>query len=142
MSARLAEQGEAPVLAAVHGRVFPFGAWDQAFWQTALDAAYDLPFLLGDPPRALALLRVLGPEAEVITIGTAEPRRGDGTALLGVMTTHGLALGAKRLFLEVSALNSTAQRFYRHAGFVQHGRRSHYYSDGSDALLLSLDLAP
>ena len=39
-------------------------------------------------------------------------------------------------FLEVSDRNIAAQKLYRAAGYRDAGRRSRYYSDGSDAVIM------
>jgi ribosomal-protein-alanine N-acetyltransferase len=45
------------------------------------------------------------------------------------------------VFLEVSVANIAARRLYFRSGFVEAGRRPHYYSDNSDALVLRLDVS-
>ena len=44
-------------------------------------------------------------------------------------------LNLKKLLLEVSESNSTAEKFYSHFDFSTVGIRKNYYKDGSDALL-------
>ena len=44
-------------------------------------------------------------------------------------------LSLKKLILEVSQSNVTAERFYTHFDFANVGIRKNYYKDGSHALL-------
>jgi ribosomal-protein-alanine N-acetyltransferase len=44
------------------------------------------------------------------------------------------------MFLEVAAQNTAARSLYAALGFTEAGRRSAYYEDGGDALLLALKL--
>jgi len=49
-------------------------------------------------------------------------------------------LNLKKIFLEVSQDNVTAERFYSSFDFSTVGRRKNYYQDGSDALLKEKNL--
>jgi [ribosomal protein S18]-alanine N-acetyltransferase len=44
------------------------------------------------------------------------------------------------LFLEVATTNTGARALYRRTGLVEVGRRRRYYPDGSDAIVLRLNL--
>ena len=93
-------------------------------------------------PQGFAVWRDLGPEAEILTIGVVDEARGGGLGralLSGVLAAARLA-GAKRCFLEVDALNASAQALYTRAGFAQVGARQRYYRDGGDAVVMALDL--
>jgi len=143
LTVRLAStEDDARAMALCHAQLFPTGPWDKAFWLSAQSNAFDCPLILGQPTRAFALFRILGDEAELLTIGTTRPGDGDGALLLSEVVTRGLAAGAKRLFLEVSDANKAALYLYRQAGFVEIGRRPKYYPDGSDALTMRLNLMP
>jgi ribosomal-protein-alanine N-acetyltransferase len=94
-----------------------------------------------------ALVRVLPPEAELLTIAVdpAVQGQGHGTALLADVLHHAAQSGVEVLFLEVASDNAAARALYERAGFAQVGQRKGYYrrSDGtrSDALILSRDPA-
>ena len=45
------------------------------------------------------------------------------------------------MFLEVAIGNAAALALYRREGFIEVGRRRHYYSDSSDALVLRMNLS-
>ena len=97
---------------------------------------------LSDSVGGLILVRVAGDEAEVLTlcVRPAQRRRGLGSVLLQEAVVHVAALGVRVLFLEVSIKNTVAHALYQQFSFVPVGRRPRYYSDGSDALVLRLDL--
>ncbi|HET6561517.1 MAG TPA: ribosomal protein S18-alanine N-acetyltransferase [Marmoricola sp.] len=68
-------------------------------------------------------------------------RTGVARSLLAAVQQAGSEGGAQRMLLEVSDGNEAALRFYADAGFEEIDRRSHYYRDGTDALVLRLSLA-
>lgn len=142
MTIRQARGGEAAVLARLHALVFPTSSWDEAFWKGALASPFDRAFLVGEAPQAFGLVRLLGEEAELLTIGTTAPRQGHGAALLAHIANAAGTEGARRLFLEVSAANKAALGLYRWAGFETFGTRERYYTDGTDALMMRLELVP
>lgn len=76
-----------------------------------------------------AIARCVADEAEIISIGVSpsERRRGIGSALLAEVMVRAVALGAKRIFLEVSEENPAAIALYVSAGFERVGRRENYY---------------
>jgi len=66
-------------------------------------------------------------------------RRGLGELLVLSLVQRCIAEGARGVTLEVRERNLAAQQLYRKCGFVQVGRRRHYYLDtGEDALVLYL----
>lgn len=84
--------------------------------------------------------------AEMGTVGTADiltlatlpnrQRRGWGRSLL--LSLLVILPSPGDIFLEVAADNQPAIELYRRQGFVDVGRRTHYYGVGQDALLLHL----
>ena len=90
-----------------------------------------------------ALLQLLPPESELLTIVIDPARRGKGCgrALLTETLRTAGQNGADTLFLEVDATNHAARALYANAGFAQTGLRTDYYThpDGSksDALIMS-----
>jgi N6-L-threonylcarbamoyladenine synthase len=81
-------------------------------------------------------------EAELlrISVDPAARRRGLGRLLLLDFHSAARALGAERCLLEVRANNRAAIGLYRSARYSVDGKRGGYYSDGTDALLMSLPL--
>lgn len=94
--------------------------------------------------------RATSDEAEVLTLAviTEHRRAGKGGNLVRVAAAHALALGAKRLFLEVGLSNLAARKLYEGLGFAEVGRRKGYYATApekfEDALVLrsNLPLSP
>jgi len=83
-------------------------------------------------------------EAELRNIAVDPDYRGRGLGreLVAEGRRRLLALGVRRIFLEVRASNIPAQRLYLSARFRLHSRRRNYYRDPpEDALVLTLDLA-
>ena len=62
-------------------------------------------------------------------------KRGFGTYLMIYLIEECEKLNIKKLFLEVSQINLTAEKFYSRFDFFTVGIRRNYYKDGSDALL-------
>jgi [ribosomal protein S18]-alanine N-acetyltransferase len=88
-------------------------------------------------------VRVIGDEAEILTVGVipAARRRGIGTLLLDALLEHARHDGAEFAFLDVRVDNSDAQRIYERAGFISVGRRRGYYDNGrTDSLTMSARL--
>lgn len=116
-------------------------AWPLADIEALLASGRGLLWLLSDEAGAVrgALLgeRVLD-EAHVHLLAVDEParRRGGATALLAAALDDARAAGARRVFLEVRASQQPALALYAREGFEVVRRRSRYYDDGEDALLL------
>ena len=62
-------------------------------------------------------------------------KKGFGTYLMDYLIKECEKLDIKRLLLEVSHTNITAEKFYSRFDFYNVGIRRNYYKDGSDALL-------
>lgn len=81
----------------------------------------------------------VGDVADVHRLAVAEAyrRRGIAVALLGACDLHAHA----RVMLEVHADNEGAIAFYRSSGFAEISRRSGYYADGGDAVVMQRPVA-
>lgn len=125
-------------LAAIHARCFPQG------W-----SAYDIAKLVSEPnvtalragtgeTGGFILVRQAADEAEILTLAVdpACRRAGYARELLAAAEQALGEAGSRRVFLEVSDRNIAAQKLYRAAGYRDAGRRSRYYSDGSDAVIM------
>jgi len=140
---------DADALAALHARCFtdkppPWSA--QTFrdmMATPTVRLFTLPDGLG-----VAVIRIVGPEAELLTLCT-DPRarrRGSGRRLLEQALQAAACAGAEQMFLEVAETNAAARGLYAALGFRQAGYRRDYYScvgrKAVSALVLSCALAP
>jgi ribosomal-protein-alanine N-acetyltransferase len=79
-------------------------------------------------------------DAHVTTFGVHPDwrRQGIGRQLLLNVAELSVAMGARRLTLEVRSSNEAAQALYHAFGFEIAGRRPHYYTDdGEDALVMT-----
>jgi len=82
-------------------------------------------------------------EAEIANIAVSRGARGQGIggALLRHMLARLRADGAAEVWLEVRASNEAARAMYEHFGFVEVGRRRHYYQRPvEDAISMRRDL--
>lgn len=88
---------------------------------------------------SLTLWNVAG-EGEIANVAVHPKfwRQGVARALLQTALGKAAQLGLRRIMLEVRASNEPAQRLYHSFGFVEDSRRPRYYSNGEDAILMSL----
>jgi ribosomal-protein-alanine N-acetyltransferase len=138
---RRATGADVDAMATIHAASFsPPDSWGR----DVFDLQLALPNVFGllDGTDGVILVRTAADEAEILTLAVVPGarRRGAGLALLQESASIAAALGARAVFLEVSVTNIAAHALYTKVGFVQAGRRKHYYSDGSDAVVLRLDL--
>jgi len=124
-------------VAAIGARPFAAG-WSREALAAELERP-DSIFLVA-PGRGYALARVAGAECALLDLAAAEDGRGAGRALFSALTLAAKARGCARLTFEASALNTRALDFYAKAGARIVGRRPKFYYDGSDAVLLDLDI--
>jgi len=81
-------------------------------------------------------------ELEWIAVSAVARRCGLGRALCARAVDWAVTQGATEVHLELRASNVAAMALYRSAGFVEQGKRKHYYSDPvEDAALMTLALA-
>jgi ribosomal-protein-alanine N-acetyltransferase len=90
-----------------------------------------------------AVGRVVGPEAELETIGVVGEAQRGGVAgrLFSALAEELRKTQAEELLLEVRVSNRPALGFYRSLGFEETGRRPGYYAEPvEDAVLMRLRL--
>ncbi|NPA13502.1 MAG: ribosomal protein S18-alanine N-acetyltransferase [Aquificae bacterium] len=66
--------------------------------------------------------------------------KGIGKSILNWFISYCKKQGVKNVWLEVSAENQKAIQLYSNLGFIEKGRRKKYYTDGSDAVVMGLQL--
>jgi [ribosomal protein S18]-alanine N-acetyltransferase len=86
-----------------------------------------------------------GGQADVLTVGVAQDRWGEGIG--AALVEHLLGEAGRRrcteVFLEVRVDNDRAQRLYRRYGFDRVGiRRGYYQPSGTDALVMRRKIVP
>jgi len=138
-----ADMIHAPVLAAIHRASFPEGeSWGAD--AIGLQLRFPRVFALFHPAGGMILARCAVDQAEVLTMGVLPGlrARGLGTALLTAGMEKAASLGAREIFLEVSARNRAAHALYIKCKFTETGRRPGYYRGGVDALVLRAQLPP
>jgi ribosomal-protein-alanine N-acetyltransferase len=141
-SIETATWGHAGVMAEIHRTAFPATeAWsrDVMLLQLGMQATFGLVY----SRAGMILGRVTVDEAEILTLAVdpGQRRRGIGTALLGAAMARATKLGAAFMFLEVAVTNDAARALYAAHGFTEAGLRRHYYTDGTDALILRSTLS-
>ena len=112
-------------------------------------SAQEFDSLLAHPSTVLiragdgfGLIRIIAPEAELLTLAVAPSAQGQGLGkrLLDSLLTAAATFGASEMFLEVAADNAPALSLYRSTGFTRSGHRAGYfrYPDGgrADAILM------
>ncbi len=140
-----ANRADAETLVALEALAFGAKSWGADSVRASFVASR-VTVLFGGPPEGpaagFALWRDLGDEAELLTLGVAEPARGLGlgAALLEATLGAARASGAQRFILEVAAGNRAARALYLRTGFREIGARKRYYPDGGDATVMALSL--
>lgn len=152
-SIRDATRGDLPALAALEAACFP-DPWSErslhgqlrAEGSLILVAAEDGPLAPGRRPPLVgyASFRGAGEEADLLRVAVLPEARGGGLGrrLLATGLERLRRDGVELCHLEVRPGNHPALALYRALGFSRVGRRAAYYADGSDALVLSVRLAP
>ncbi len=133
----------ADALAAIHGAAFPPAErWDAAAIATLLSTPGC--FALLSAVGGMAMLRVAGDEAELLTLAVLPGARGRGVGgeVLAAALAEAARRGAAAVVLEVAPGNAAARTLYGRAGFLEIGRRPGYYPGGSDALVMRRGAAP
>lgn len=141
-------EGTTEPLAILHRACFPDDPWEAPALARimALSGGFGWLACEGRNPAGFILVRDLGSECEVLSLGVTPRwrRRGVARALLATAIAEARRRGLPSLVLEVAVDNDPASALYSSAGFVIVGRRARYYNrpDGrADALILRLALA-
>lgn len=90
--------------------------------------------------RGYALARVLDLDCLLLDLAADEDGAGRGRALMAELARVAKSRGCRKISFEVSASNERGLAFYKKAGAVVVGGRPKFYYDGSDAVLMDLDI--
>jgi ribosomal-protein-alanine N-acetyltransferase len=136
----IARIDEAKLLAFIHQAAFDKAGWSLEQMQESVKNPHNYVIKHGDV--GFVLFQLLGDECEVITLAVLPQFQGKGFAREMIIEMLGICgfMKVKKVFLEVSTKNTTALNLYRKFTFIEYNRRSKYYADGSDAILLQLML--
>ncbi|MDD5304376.1 MAG: N-acetyltransferase [Elusimicrobia bacterium] len=142
LAVRPAETGDIEAIAAL-AQARPYTAkWSARELSYELDRL-DSVFLVGGAAgkvRGYALARVAEKDCLLLDLAAASDGGGCGRALMSALTRAAMARGCARISFEVSAANERALAFYAKAGAHVVGRRPKFYNDGSDAVLMDLNI--
>ena len=134
----MASVEDAQLLADLHAPTF-VDAWPEPAFKSMLQRP-GVKALLGATgefvaPQGFILIQIMVDEAEVLTFCVAQSarKRGVGRALLNAAIEFLQDEGVRQIFLEVNEGNLAARSLYETSGFSAVGRRSAYYSHGSEA---------
>lgn len=136
---------DVPAVLELSSRSFGEMAWNERDFYHAMDNAYDFCYVISEAESVLgyAILRKLGPEAEVQEICIAEGfrKRGLGERLMEELLKKARELRGEKVFLEVREGNFPARRLYEKKGFQsQYKRKDYYTAPIEDALIMCLPL--
>ena len=124
-------------LANLHKKCFPNKPWSADDFRDLKQSGCEI--IMSE--NGFIVYRIAVDEAEIITIGVNPEmrRQGIASAMIGIIEKTLLNQGVKKIFLEVAATNTSAQKLYENMGFKVVGLRPKYY-DGVDAILMSKDI--
>ena len=113
--------------------------WSKKQWaeEFKTEGTKIIGLLISNLVIGLCVFRVVLDEAQInyFVVNQKFREKGFGSYLMLYLIKKCEELSLKKLLLEVSESNFTAERFYSHFDFSTVGIRKNYYKDGSHALL-------
>ena len=113
--------------------------WSKEQWATEFkkDGTIIFGLLIKNLIIGICVFQVVLDEAQInyFVVNEEFRKQGFGSYLMNYLIKKCEKLNLKKLLLEVSQSNATAERFYSRFDFVTVGIRKNYYKDGSHALL-------
>ena len=140
LSIRAMRWWDIPLVHDIEASSFASDAWSvEQFWSEL--AAPTRAYLVAEANHEIlgyAGLYLLPPDADVQTVAVAARARGRGVGrlLVEALIECATSSGCRSVLLEVRCDNTAAISLYRGLGFAEISRRSRYYADGSDALVM------
>lgn len=126
-------------VAALERLSFPV-PWKRDYFEVEVGAPwrYNLVAISNGALAGYVFCAFAGGEVHVnkIAVASAFRRQGVGSALMDEVVGFANRVNAEEMYLEVRVSNGSALAFYAGFGFSEAGRRSQYYVDGEDALVL------
>ena len=119
---------------------FPNDCWSiDQFWRELAGETRDYLVAVADAPIGYVGISTLAPDSDLQTLATDPGCRGTGIgrALLNQAIDRAVERGATSMILEVRADNHSATGLYESCGFEPIAKRSRYYPDGGDAVIMS-----
>jgi [ribosomal protein S18]-alanine N-acetyltransferase len=141
---RLARVSDLPGVMAIERASFPTDAWSESSMRSTIKDRDTVTTVVERDDRVVGYCSVLAPaasDADILTIAIEAAARGGGLGrvLLEGAVDAAEARGCRLVFLEVRVDNPVAQNLYSSVGFVEVGRRRHYYQpDDVDAIVMRL----
>lgn len=90
--------------------------------------------------RGYAVARVLDADCLLLDLAADADGAGRGRELMGALARAAKSRGCRKISFEVSAANERALKLYVKLGARVVGGRPKFYDDGSDAVLMDLDI--
>ena len=113
--------------------------WSKEQWANEFkkDSTKIFGLLIKNLVIGICVFQVVLDEAQInyFVVNKKFRKNGFGTYLMSYLIKKCEKLNLKKLLLEVSQSNATAERFYSRFDFSTVGIRKNYYKDGSHALL-------
>jgi len=113
--------------------------WSKEQWANEFkkDGTKIFGLLIKNLVIGICVFQVVLDEAQInyFVVNKKFRKKGFGSHLMNYLIKKCKKLNLKKLLLEVSQSNVTAERFYSRFDFSTVGIRKKYYKDGSDALL-------
>ena len=130
-----------PEVAALEAELFPHDCWStEQFWEELAHPTRSYQVALDEMNSVVAYggIHAMPPQSDLQTLAVSKAVQGQG---LGMRLLHALmetarTRGATEMLLEVRADNTSAIGLYERAGFTVISRRTRYYPDGTDALIM------
>ncbi|MEK7859123.1 MAG: GNAT family N-acetyltransferase [Elusimicrobiota bacterium] len=140
MDIRPATDADLPAVAAIAASQPRSAGWNLAQFKEALQR---IQVLNDGQVRGYAVFYEVFPEAQLVDVAIRPDDEGLGLGrkLLETAVAAFKDRAFTRVTLEVSGGNEAARGLYDALGFKVVGRRPKFYNDGSDAILMDLDLS-
>lgn len=127
-------------LARTHAAAFGGNGWPETDFTNYLN---DPTILISGDDFCFGVFRMVGPEAEVLTLATCPDAQNTGraTAMMARALNQLKARGVEDVFLDVAEDNTPARALYARCGFVQFAIRNNYYASGAAAICMKNELS-